>query len=328
MNIFKKAVAVLMALAMIFSFAACGDKPEEVQTTTAAPETTTAAPETTTEAAETTALTEIAEDSTTEESTTEETTTEIITTTAAPTTKATTTAAPTTTKAPATTTKKAETTTKKAATTTKKAAVPATKSEIVALYNKAAATAASAKPGYSKTNVTALSNLKMGALAKISLVRETVGDFLGEGTTTSSVKKGSFNGTSLVKSSLKEADVVSATCTPSSDGKYYNIKITVKNETNPSKGGSALSRFTKDFKDTKEIRDGLNEAGAGVDGITLKTTSVVITAKIEAATNRFVSLEHRIKMSAVLTNVKYSIAKVKQATSDLSTTVKYSSFKY
>ena len=315
MNIFKKAVAVLMALAMILSFAACGDKPEEVQTTTAAPETTTAAPEATTEAAETTALTEIAEESTTEESTTEETTAEIITTTAAPTTQATTTVAP------ATTTKKAET-------TTQKAAVPATKAEIVALYNQAAATAASAKPGYSKTTVTALNNLQMGALAKINLVRETVGDFLGEGTTTTTVKKGSFNGTSLVKSSLKESDVVSATCTPSADGKYYNIKITVKNESNLSKGSSALSRFTKDYKDAKEIKDGLTEAGAGVNEIMLKTTSVVITAKIEAATNRFVSLEHSIKMSAVLTDVKYTIAKVKQATSDLVTNVKYSSFKY
>ncbi len=314
MNYLKKAVAALMAIAMIFSFAACGDKPEEAQTTTAAPETTTQAVETTTAPSAT-------EESTTEESTTEETTVEIVTTTAAPTTQATTTAAPTTTKAPATTTKKAET-------TTKKAAVPAKKAEIVALYNQAAAAAASAKPGYSKTNVTALSNLKMGALAKINLVRETVGDFLGEGTTTSTVKKGSFNGTTLVKSTLKESDVLSATCTPSADGKYYDIKITVKNETNPSKSGSALSRFTKDFKDTKEIRDGLTEAGAGVDDITVKTTSVVITARIEAATNRFVSLEHSIKISAVLTNVKYSIAKVKQATSDLSTSVKYSSFKY
>lgn len=310
MIIFKKAVAALMALAMILSFAACGDKPEEVQTTTAAPETT--------EAVETTASTEIAEESTTEEITTEPATEEL--TTEEPTALPTTTAEPATV-APATITQKAET-------TTQKAAVPATKAEIVALYNQAAATAASAKPGYSKTTVTALNNLQMGALAKINLVRETVGDFLGEGTTTSTVKKGSFNGTSLVKSNLKEADVVSATCTPSADGKYYDIKITVKNETNLSKGSSALSRFTKDYKDTKEIRDGLTEAGAGVNEITLKTTSVIITAKIEAATNRFVSLEHSIKMSAVLTDVKYSIAKVKQATSDLVTNVKYSSFKY
>lgn len=317
MNTFRKIIAVSSALIIALSFAACGDK-TDVETTTAAPETTASA------VTESTTTPVVTEESTTEETTIAETTTEIITTTSAPTTK------PTTTSAPATTlpTTAAPTSAKAPEATTQKAAVPATKKEIVDFYNQATATAASAKPSYKKVNETALSNLKMGALAKINLVRETVGDFLGEGTTTTNAKKGTFNGSSLVNSTLKEADVISATCTPTADGKYYNIKITVKTETNPSKSGSALSRFTKDFKDVKEIRAGLAEAGASLDDVTIKTTSVVITAKIEAETNRFVSLNHTFKMSAVLTNVKYSIAKVKQASADLSTTVDYSTFKY
>lgn len=326
MNTFRKIIAVSSALIIALSFAACGDK-TDVETTTAAPETTASA------VTESTTAPVVTEESTTEETTIAETTTEIITTTSAPTTKPTTTSAPATTlpttAAPTTKpTTAAPTTAKAPEATTQKAAVPATKKEIVDFYNQATATAASAKPSYKKVNETALSNLKMGALAKINLVRETVGDFLGEGTTTTNAKKGTFNGSSLVNSTLKEADVISATCTPTADGKYYNIKITVKTETNPSKSGSALSRFTKDFKDVKEIRAGLAEAGASLDDVTIKTTSVVITAKIEAATNRFVSLNHTFKMSAVLTNVKYSIAKVKQASADLSTTVDYSTFKY
>lgn len=308
MNTLRKIIAVSSALIIAFSFAACGNKPD-VEPTTAPEETTTASAVT-----ESTTAPVVTEESTTEETTLSETTTETVTITSAPTT------VPPTTAKPATT--------QKTETTTKKAAVPATKKEIADLYNQAAATAASSKPSYKKVNETVLSNLKMGALAKINAVRETVGDFLGEGTTTSTVKKGTFNGSSLVKSSLKESDILSATCTPTADGKYYNVKITVKTETNPSKSGSALSRFTKDFKDVKEIRAGLAEAGASLDDVTLKTTTVVITAKIEAATNRFVSLNHTFKMSAVLTNVKYSIAKVKQASADLSTTVDYSSFKY
>ncbi len=168
----------------------------------------------------------------------------------------------------------------------------------------------------------------MGALAKISAVRETVGDFLGEGSTSETVKKGNFDGKSLVKSNLKASDVTSASCKLSDDGKYYEITITVKNETNPLKGSSALGRFTKDYKDVDEIRSGLADAGAGVGAITVKTTSVTIKAKINASNNRFVSLSHNIKMSATLNDVKYSIAKVKTATADLETTVKYTEFKY
>lgn len=219
-------------------------------------------------------------------------------------------------------------TTKPKPTTTKPIVAPSSKADIVKLYNTAANTAASKKPGYSKTVNTSISNISMGALSKIKAVKEVVGDFLGEGKSSSKVNKGSFDGVSLVKSTLTASDVASATCKLSADKKYYIVEITVKNETNPLKGKSALGRFTKDYKDVDEIRSGINEAGAKVDGITIKTSAVKITAKIAVGTNRFESLSHSFKMSATLTNVKYSIAKVKSASANLSTTVSYSGFKY
>lgn len=212
--------------------------------------------------------------------------------------------------------------------TTKPIVAPTSKADIVALYNTAALAASTGKPGYSKTVNTSISNISMGALSKIGAVKDVVGDFLGEGKNSSTVSKGSFNGTSLVKSTLKAEDVTSATCKLSADKKYYTVEITVKNETNPLKKSSALGKFTKDYKDVDEIESGIKEAGAKVDDITVKTSSVKITAKIAVETNRFESISHSFKMSATLTNVKYSIAKVKKATADLSTTVSYSSFKY
>lgn len=327
MNSFKKIISLASVFSIFFAFASCKNETPEV-TTTAVPETTTLSvveqPEVTKAPSTTSEIitTEETTVTTTEETTTEATTENPTTTT----TKPTTTKKVTTTKK-ITTTKKA-TTTKKPSTTQKKVTAPTKVADIVNLYNNAASSASKAKPGYKKSTDTVLSNLNMGALAKISAVRETVGDFLGEGSSSETVKKGSFDGKKLVKSTLKSSDVSSATCKLSNDGKYYEISITVKNETNPLKGSSALGRFTKDYKDADEIRSGLSEAGAGVGAITVKTTKVTITAKINASNNRFVSLTHSIKMSAALNDVRYSIAKVKTATADLETTVKYTEFKY
>lgn len=234
----------------------------------------------------------------------------------------------TTAKPVATTAKPVATTAKPIATTAKPVVAPTSKADIVKLYNSAANTASSKKPGYSKTVDTSMSNINMGALSRINAVKDVVGDFLGEGKSSSTVSKGSFDGTSLVKSTLKADDVSGAKCTLSADKKYYIVEITVKNETNPLKKSSALGRFTKDYKDVDEIKAGMSDVGAKVDSITIKTSGVKITAKIAVDTNRFVSVSHSFKMSANLTNVRYTIAKVKTATADLSTTVSYSNFKY
>ncbi len=316
MKKFKKFLALLIAVSTVFTFAAC--KKEDTAVTTATSEEIISEelyePETDAPAT----------DAVTEPYTEEASTLPVVTdaTTSAPEDNKPAETKPVETK-PAQTKPQATT-----VPTTKPIVAPTSKADIVKLYNTAALAASTGKPGYSKTVNTSISNINMGALSKIGAVKDVVGDFLGEGKSSSTVSKGKFDGTSLVKSTLKAEDVTSATCKLSSDKKYYTVEITVKNETNPLKKSSALGKFTKDYKDVDEIRSGINEAGAKVDGITVKTSSVRITAKIAVETNRFESISHSFKMSATLTNVKYSIAKVKKATADLSTTVSYSSFKY
>ncbi len=322
MNIIKKIIAVLTASSILFVLVSC--KGNEVSVTTTAPLEITAEKHTSEKITTATVTTDAPIEATTEAETTQAKTTE----------KETTTSAPTTTKKPETTTQKAVTTTNKPVTTTKKPittqkklTAPTKKADILKLYNDAAANAASSKPGYKKSTVTSLRNLNMGALASISAVREAIGGFLGEGSTSATVKKGSFDGASFVKSTLKESDVTSATCKLSSDGKYYTVNITVKNEQNPKKNGSALGKFTKDFKDIDEIKAGLADVGASVESMTINTASVTVTAKIDAKTNCFVSITHNIKMNANLKNIKY-IIRVSKASTDLETAVNYSDFKY
>lgn len=312
MNMLKKIIAVISVLIMVASLVACGGKEN--------PETTTAAPSTTVEEVTTAPATEF---ETTEAETTAEPETE---STTQPTTAEPTTVKPTTTKAE-TTTKKVTTTAK--ATTTKKAVIaPTSKADIVKLYNDATVAASKSKPGYKKSTVTTLSNVEMGALSKIEVVRGAVGDFLGEGSSNSTVSKGKFDGKSLVKSNLKTADVKSATCKLSDDGKYYIVTITLVNETNPKKSGSALGRFTKDFKDVDEIQAGLADVGASVNSLTVNTTSVTVNAKIRVDNNRFESLNHTIRMKADLKGVKYSIVRGVNASANMETKVSYSDFKY
>ena len=62
--------------------------------------------------------------------------------------------------------------------------------------------------------------------------------------------------------------------------------------------------------------------------MTINTTSVKITAKINASNNRFVSLSHNIKMKAELSNIRYTIVRVGKASMNLETKVSYSDFKY
>lgn len=302
-------LALMLAAAMIVSFAACGGNDE---------------PETTTTPEETTVAEDVQADATTAANADETTVAEEPSSDEADAT----TVADETTAADADETTTADETTAADVTTEAVAVVaPTAKADIVALYNEATAKVASAKPGYKKTVTTKLNDLQMGALAKIDLVRETVGDFLGEGTETVSVAKGKAS-KDFVKSTLTAADVTAATCKLSADGKYYEVTITVKNEKNPLKGKSALNKFTNDYKDINEMRAGLVDAGAAVETIDITVKSATIKAKIAVDTNAFSSVDYTIDSDAYLTNVKYTIAKVKVVTGNIYTTVKYSGFAY
>ncbi len=303
----KRILALLSAAVMLFGFASC--KGSDEPTATTAPVSTAS----------------VTESTTAEETTTVPETTVPETTTAEETTPAPTTAAPATTKA--VTTKKA-TTTKKAETTKAAVKAPTDKAQILKVFNDASAKVVSAKPGFTKKVVTTVPNLEMGALAKIKIVRETISSFLGEGSSTVSVAKGKSNSSQYVKSTLKASDLTKATCKLSADGKTYDIVLTVKNEQNPLKGKSALGRFTKDYKDAAEIKQGLDEAGVTLDSLTMTTTSVVITAKVDAASGHFISLKYDVKTDAKMSNVKYTVARVKVATGKMVNSVTFSNFKY
>ena len=311
----KKILAVLSAAVMLFSFAACGGN--DSNTTTAA-ETTAAVTELEeTTAAETTAEETEAEETSAEEASEEETEAEE-------------TAADETTAEAAETTTAAEEPETAAETTTEeeKVTAPSSKADIVKVFNDASAKVASDKPGFSKKTVTTVPNLEMGALAKIKIVRTTVADFLGEGTSNVDVAKGKSNSAQYVKSALSAADVTNATATLSPDGKTYDITLTVKNETNPIKGKSALGRFTNDYKDANEIKKGLDEAGVKLSSLTMKSNSAVIKAQIDAATGQFKSLNYKVEQNAEMTDVQYTVAKVAKATGKVINDVTFSNFKY
>ncbi|MBQ6932725.1 MAG: hypothetical protein IJN38_11410 [Clostridia bacterium] len=204
--------------------------------------------------------------------------------------------------------------------------VPTEYADIVALYNEAAAKAVSVKPGFKKTVTTELQNLEMGAIGKLDMVRDAVGGFLGEGTETITATKGKASN-EIVKSTLSAADVTDAKCKLSADGKYYEVTIVVKNETNPLKGKSALSRFTNDYKDVNEMHEGLQSEGASAEKITCTVKTATIKAKIAVADKSFSTLDYTVKIDALLEKVNYVLT-VKQATGTIYTTVKFANFAY
>ena len=293
-KVLTSVLALLMAAIMVLTFAACGGNDE--------PETTTQAP--VAESTEAVDATEAPSEIESTEAVSEAESTE-----------------------PASDADITEAASEAESTEATEVVVPTEKADIVALYNEATAKAVSAKPGFKKTVTTKLNDLQMGALAKIDLVRDTVGDFLGEGTETVSVAKGKAS-KDIVKSTLSAADVTAATCKLSADGKYYEVTITVKNEKNPIKGKSALNKFTNDYKDINEMRDGLVDAGAAVETIDITVKTATIKAKIAVDTKAFTAIDYTIDSDAYLTNVKYTIAKVKVVTGNIYTTVKYSDFAY
>lgn len=292
----KKILALLAAAAMLVSFAACGNNADSDAGKETEANATVGTTVETTVAENTSAEETSAED---ESTTAEETSAEAIT-------------------VEATTANEEETTL---------SAAPSTKAEIVKFYNDASAKMVSSKPGFKKVTKTELQKLEMGALGKIELVRNAIGVFLGEGTNSVTVAKGKSNSDSYLKSSLTAADVTSATCVLSADGTYYDVTIEVKHEKNPIKGKSALNRFTNDYKDKNEMSAGLKSESVGFETLDGTISTSKIKAKI-TLDGEFKSIDYAIKMDMYITNVKYTIAKVKTVTGTIATNVSYTGFAY
>ena len=285
----KKILAVLLALAMLLGFAACGGNNEDTTTTA---EDTTVAEEVTEDAAgaeETTAAAE-------EEATTvaEEATTVAEEATTAAAEEATTVAAETS----------------KAADTTAAPVAPAgdmTKAEFVKFIN--AETAKIAKSGsyaltrncdYTKPidvgGATGALNKIIQAIDENSDLNSVVGGFLGIGITKGNIPKDDIKGDYKIKATaLTEADLGSFAA---NNGTYT---FTLANASNPKNtGATPISRFTNDFMTHEEVVDGI--AGF-TTAITVNSTNVNyknIKVTVKVADGKITDISYSYDFDAVL----------------------------
>ncbi len=217
--------------------------------------------------------------------------------------------------------------------------VPSTAADIAAYYNAAVNKAVNSKAGFSKKRTTSLSNLQGGALLKMSIVVETVNDFLGVGTTEYKNTKGKVG--EISKASLTASDISSATCKQSGDN--YVITMTLKNGTSKANASSksdttALGRTglysgvgdktAFDYKNAANIHAGINNAdGASVESVTENNKNIKITATVNSKTGNLVSLNVSYDWDVAMTNVKYVVT-IKSATGDAKTAVEFSGFSF
>lgn len=215
--------------------------------------------------------------------------------------------------------------------------VPSTAADIAAYYNAAVNKAVNSKAGFSKKRTTTLSNLNGGALLKMPIVIETVNDFLGVGTQSSSNAKGKVG--EISKASLTANDISSPTCKQSGDN--YVITMTLKNGTSKANASSksdstALGRTglysgvgdkkAFDYKNAGNIYTGINNAdGASVESVVENNKNIKITATINSKTGNLVSLHVSYDWDVALTNIKYVLT-IKSATGDAKTSVDFTNF--
>ena len=276
----KKILAILLALAMLLSFAACGGNTEDETTTTTAAEeevTDEAPVEESTEAAsdDVSAEEPSAEDpSSAEESTAEESTEAAI-------------------------------------------KAPETSAEILALYNKTINDAYAAKVGFNKERYTDNEELNAGFLLKT--FGDLIYSFMGIGAEnkyTMDVTKGQWESDVphhyLRKSTLTEADLTGAKCTEN-NGKY-TIVLNVKPGTSKAskseswtkapidKCGMCVGDLDKSYFDHKTAPVIYAAVGQVVKGAVIEESykNAVVKAEIDAATGHLISLSVEFDISVVI----------------------------
>ncbi len=297
----KKLLALLLAVAMLLSFAACGEKEPETETTTAA-ETTTQADEpvdaTTAAAEETSSSAEESSEAPSEEaSAAEESSAAAI------------------------------------------EAAPTEKADIIALYNDAVNSAFDAKAGFSKTRST--DNEKLNAGAVLKAFKSLVYQFMGVGAEnkyTENVTKGNWDADTkrhfLRKSTLSANDVTAASCKATGDD--YTIVLSVKGGNSK---GSKDQKFTNapidkcgicvgnedkgyyDHKTGEVIYDAIAGTYAGAK-IEEKYSNAKITAVVDGATGNLVKLTVEFDI-----DVAIDIG-IGSGTATASTHINYTGFKY
>ena len=270
----KKILAVLLALSMLFAFAACGGNNEET-TTTAAPETTTEAPA----ADETTAP---AADETTAPAADETTAAGETTTEAAP--------AGEMTAADFVAFYNAE---------TAKAAKGSYK------YNRNCSYVNPIDVG----NMTNALNKVIKMIDENSDLNSVVGGFLGIGTKTGNFPKDEPDDDYQLKAAkLTEADLKNFSY---ADGVY---SFTIANAANPKKtNATPISRFTNDFITHEEVDEGIKDAaGSLVTLISTDVKYTNIKVKVTVAEGKITAISYEYDFAATL-ELKILVGKVNGA---------------
>lgn len=267
----KKILALLLAFAMLFSFAACGEDKTTEETTTTTAADIVAEEDTTAPAEDVDAPVDetVAEDAT---AAADESTTAAEETTAA-----------------------------------EIAPAPATTEEIIAYYNKAVNDAYAAKVGFNKVRYTDNETLNAGFLLKT--FGDLVYSFMGigeENKYTMDVTKGQWEEDVphhyLRKSTLTASDVTAASCTEA-NGKY-TIKLNVKPGTSKAskseswtkapidKCGICVGDLDKSYFDHKTAPVIYAAVGQVVSGAVIEESydNATVVAVIDAATGHLVSL--------------------------------------
>lgn len=203
---------------------------------------------------------------------------------------------------------------------------PTAKGDILALYNDATAGVAESKPGYRKAEATEVSDFTLEGLAKISGVKDKIGESLGKGSCTTTIPAGTFDASEFMVSKLEESDISSAVCDISPDNKNYLVALTLK--VDKDTGASAIDKFTNDYKNKDAVNAAITDAGANAESVNVKGKFIEIFAKIDIETNQLVSLDYGIKMTADVTNLKSSVLTSDTATISYHTDIAYTDFDY
>lgn len=266
----KKLVALLLAVAMLLSFAACGEKtPDPVETTVAEETTIAEAADATTIAEEVSAEEVSAEEPASEEATTVEETS--------------------------------------AAEEETKAAMPTEEKDIIEYYNTAINKAVDAKVGFNKVRY--VDNEKLNAGILLKTFGDVMYKFMGIGAEnkyTMDVTKGQWESDLphqyLRKSTLSDSDVTKATCT--ADGDKYTIVLNVKggssyadkksksNNSPIDKCGICVGDGDKSYFDHKTaivIYDAIDDVLGGAK-VSESYDNATVKAVIDSTTGNLVSL--------------------------------------
>ena len=246
----------------------------------------------------------------------------------------------------------AETTTADATITTGETTVAVEAADPLKLFNDATKLAVSQKAGYSKTRFTKITELDFGTLGKIQAVKDEVYKFFdvgssGEGSVNYNVNKGTSSD-QLRASTWTASDIKSANAEPDGKGGYV-VTILVKDGSTSWSGkggddpgsGMSSSYIDKgplcygtdgngkyDHKTARNMYLSINIGGGAItEGIGESTRNVKFVANIDAQ-GRLQKLSAHMDMTVDIRHVKVSFVTITDKMGKGYSEVTYENFKY